>query len=90
MIQVQVRRQGGAAIMTIPADLLKLIHAEVGTVMRVDVVDGALVARPQECVPTQRYSLDELLQGVTPEMMAALADATAESREGVAVGRELP
>jgi antitoxin component of MazEF toxin-antitoxin module len=30
MITVNIRKQGGAAIMTIPADVLKMLNVEVG------------------------------------------------------------
>ena len=32
MITVNIRKQGGATIMTIPADVLKILNAEVGCV----------------------------------------------------------
>jgi antitoxin ChpS len=89
MNQVQVRKQGGAAIVTIPANLLKLIHAEVGTTMDLDVVDGALVARPRLPSTPRRYTLKELMQGVTPTIMESLAKETEWFREGDAVGREI-
>jgi antitoxin ChpS len=89
MNQVQVRKQGGAAIVTIPADLLKLIHAEVGTTMDLDVVDGALVARPRLPNTPRRYTLEELMRGVTPVMIESLAKDTEWFRESDAVGREI-
>jgi len=89
MNQVQVRKQGGAAIVTIPAHLLKLIHAEIGTTMDLDVVDGALVARPHLPAAPRRYTLEELMQGVIPDMLDDLAKDTEWFREGDAIGREI-
>lgn len=89
MITVNIRKQGGAAIMTIPADVLKVLNARVGTTLELDVSDGAFVARPVRTVQRKRYSLAELMRGVTPEMMTELNAETEWAREGDSVGREL-
>jgi antitoxin ChpS len=86
---VHIRRQGGAAIVTIPAHLLRSLHAAVGTPLDLQVENGVLTARPVVTPPRKRYSLKELLQGATPEAMAALRDETAWAREGGPVGREM-
>lgn len=46
MIIVNIRKQGGAAIMTIPANVLKLLDLEVGATLELQVVDGGFTARP--------------------------------------------
>ena len=89
MITVNIRKQGGAAIMTIPADVLRLLDLEVGTTLELRVVDGAFTARPTRPTGRRRYTLAELLHGVTPDVMAALQADTAWAREGEPVGREL-
>lgn len=89
MITVNIRKQGGAAIMTIPADVLKMLNAKVGTTLELDVSDGTFVARPARKVPRKRYSLAELMRGVTPEMMTGLNAETEWARDGDSVGREL-
>ena len=82
----KIRRQGGAAVMTIPPALLKLMQAGIGTDMALSVSEGELVAKP--VTPARkRYSLDELLVGA--DAMAELNAETAWAREGGAVGREL-
>lgn len=86
---VHIRRQGGAAIVTIPAHLLRSLHADVGTPLDLQVEHGVLTARPVLAHPRKRYRLKELLQGATPEAMAALQDETAWAREGAPVGREM-
>ncbi len=89
MITVNIRRQGGAAVMTIPADVLKLLDLDVGSTLELHISDGGFTARPVQPVVRERYTLAELLRGVTPAIMAELAADTAWAREGEPVGREL-
>lgn len=89
MITVNIRKQGGAAIITIPADVLKMLNVTVGAALELEVVNGAFTARPARPPVRKRYSLAELLRGVTPDDMAVLTAATAGAREGKPVGREL-
>jgi len=89
MAIVSVRRQGGAAVMTIPHDVLKTLDIEVGCKLEVAVEDGAFTARPRKKAARRRYSLRELLRGATPEAMRRLKEETALAREGEPVGREL-
>jgi antitoxin ChpS len=42
----KIRRQGGAAVITIPPALLKLLNLGVGAEVTLSVADGELVARP--------------------------------------------
>ncbi len=88
MITVNIRRQGGAAIMTIPAEVLKRLDLAIGTPLELQVADGAFTARPARPVGRRRYTLAELLRGATPAAMAALQVDTAWAREGDPVGRE--
>lgn len=83
----KIRRQGGAAVITLPPTLLKLLHLEVGAQLELNVVDGELIARPVVQPARKRYSLAELLEGA--EEMAELNEQTASAREGGPVGREL-
>lgn len=89
MITVSVRKQGGAAIMTIPVEVMKRLDVKTGSILRLDVTDGAFTARHACPTPRKRYTLEELLRGVTPEGMAELNADTEWAREGEAVGREL-
>jgi len=90
MINVNVRKQGGAAIITIPSDVLKLLGIKVGSALELNVDNGKLIARPTQIKNRKRYTLAELLQGVTPAKMKKLNDETKWAREGDSVGRELP
>ncbi|MEO8204190.1 MAG: AbrB/MazE/SpoVT family DNA-binding domain-containing protein [Betaproteobacteria bacterium] len=91
MITVSVRKQGGAAIMTIPSEVLKMLNVSVGGELQLQVVDGAFTARPaaRKSKPRKRYTLAELLQNVTPEKMTRLAAETEWARAGKPRGREL-
>ena len=89
MSTVKIRRQGGAAIMTIPADVIRTMGVGIGATLEVSVVDGALTARPQTKPTRRRYTLEKLLVGATPKIMRAIADETAWAHEGDAVGREI-
>lgn len=82
----RIRRQGGAAVVTIPPALLKLMGAEIGQQLALRVVDGELVARPEKA-SRKRYTLAELLRG--SENVARLNEETEWAREGEPVGREL-
>lgn len=82
----KIRRQGGAAVMTIPPALLKLMHVEVGAQVSLSVAEGELIARPINA-QRKRYSLAELLQGA--DAMAELNAETEWAREGTPVGREI-
>jgi antitoxin ChpS len=82
----KIRRQGGAAVVTIPPALLKLMDAGVGTEVSLSVTEGQLIASPIKRT-RKRYTLSELLKGT--EAMAGLTAETAWAREGGPVGREL-
>lgn len=88
---VNIRKQGGAAIITIPADVLKILNVEVGSTLELelDVANRTFTVRPTHPVTRKRYTLAELLRGVTPEDMAALNADTAWARAGDPVGREI-
>ncbi|MCO5162006.1 MAG: PbsX family transcriptional regulator [Mesorhizobium sp.] len=83
----KIRRQGGAAVVTIPPALLKLMDVEVGSQLSLSVADGELIARPVKG-SKKRYSLSELLEGA--EAMTEFNTRTEWAREGNSVGRELP
>ena len=88
MITVNIRKQGGAAIMTIPADVLKILNIDVGTELELDVTAKEFIARPVE-LKHRRYTLAELLHGTTPKTIKALNKKTKWARDGKSVGREL-
>lgn len=87
MITVHIRKQGGAAIITIPSDVLKILNVDIGATLELDVTSKEFIARPVHAA-RKRYSLNELLSGVTPKTMKALNKETKWARGGKAVGRE--
>ena len=89
MLSMPLRKQGGAAIVTIPPSVLKSLDLKIGAELQMDVRDGALVMVPAAPSKRKRYTLAQLLEGATPKAVKALNDDTSSSREGDAVGREL-
>jgi antitoxin ChpS len=89
MVAVDIRKQGGAAVITIPSAILKTLHLGVGERLELEIHDRGLMVRPISGMRKKRYSLDELLQGATPENMKTLNSETEWAREGEAVGLEL-
>ncbi len=89
MPSMPLRKQGGAAIVTIPPSVLKSLDLKIGTELQMDVREGALVMVPNKPSKRKRYTLAQLLVGATPKAVKALNADTAWSREGDAVGREL-
>ncbi len=87
MIAVNIRKQGGAAIITIPADLLKVLDVGVGSMLKLSQTKEGFMAEPLS--RKQRYKLSELLQGATPTNLKTLHKNTAWAREGESTGREL-
>lgn len=75
MITLNIRKQGGAAVITIPADVLKLLNIEVGDVLALDVKGKKLVISPIKELP-KRYSIAELMEGATQENLKALKEET--------------
>ena len=89
MITVNIRKQGSEAIITIPADVLKMLDVEVGAALELEVGQGVFTTRPVRAKSRKRYSLAELMRGVTQEDMDAINEETAWAREGEPMGREL-
>ena len=89
MLSMPLRKQGGAAIVTIPPSVLKSLDLKIGVDLQMDVRDGALVMVPVKPGRRNRYTLAQLLEGATPKTVKALNEETAWAREGDAVGREL-
>jgi len=89
MMTVHIRKQGGAAIITIPANILRTLNINVGTELELEVTAQQFVARPIRHTTRQHYTLSELLQGITKETMRTINKKTKWARIGKSVGREL-
>ena len=90
MTTVTVRKQGGAAIITIPAHILETLHIQVGAKLSLDVTKEGVLVKPitTHRRKRKRYTLAELLKGCTPKRMKALMKETEWYRDMPPVGRE--
>lgn len=84
-VTTKIRRQGGAAVVTIPPALLKLMGTEVGSELALEIENGNLVATPVRG-QKKRYSLAELLEG--SDEMAELNSLQTTWDEAPATGKE--
>ena len=82
----KIRKQGGAAVMTIPPALLRLMDVEIGAQVTLTVEDRTLIAKPA-APARKRYSLAELLKGA--EALEKLNADVTWARDGEPVGHEL-
>ncbi|WP_341525969.1 AbrB/MazE/SpoVT family DNA-binding domain-containing protein [Nostoc sp. UHCC 0302] len=76
-----VAKWGNSLAVRIPQNLAKEINLAEGSEVDISVVDGNLVVKPRE--RRKRYSLDELVKGITSENLHAEVDS------GLAVGKEV-
>lgn len=83
----KIRRQGGAAVMTIPPALLKMMNLDVGSQVTLSVDHGKLIAQPAVSSRKRRYTLAELLTG--SDEMKRLTAETAWAQDGGPVGKEI-
>ena len=89
MVSVHIRKQGGAAVITIPSVILKTLDLKVGSALELETKGDCLLAHPVSKKKHKRYSLKELLKGATPENITALNTETSWALEGNPVGKEL-
>jgi len=89
MITLNVRKQGGAAVITIPSDILELLDIQIGSKLGLDVNGKKLIIHPIKKEIPKRYSLTELLKDIQPEDIKALKKETKWFREGKSKGREI-
>jgi antitoxin MazE len=75
-----VAKWGNSLAVRIPQNLAKEIQLAEGAEIDLAVVDGTLVMKPRS---RKRYSLDELIKGITPENLHAEIDS------GIAIGNEV-
>lgn len=85
---VQIRKQGGAAIITLPPTVLKGLNSGVGDKLELDVIDGVLTAKIANLRLRKRYTLAELLEGVTPEFASEIRSSAQEWMDTPAIGQE--
>ena len=86
MATVTLRALGGSVVMSVPRQILSMLHLGAGSQVEVSVEAGRLVVEPKV---KPRYTLSELLAKCTEENMAS----TPEDKEWLdsrPVGKELP
>lgn len=88
MITVNIRKQGGAAIITVPANVLKLLDLGIGSTLEINVDQEGFTARPIK-ETHKRYTIAELLHGIKPAEMKAINKKVSWSGKGKSVGREM-
>jgi antitoxin MazE len=74
-----VNKWGNSLGVRIPQNVAAEIGLAVGTVVNVEVIDNKVIISPRQ----KKYQLDELLVGVTPELIGGEYDW------GAPVGREI-
>lgn len=65
------------------------MNLDIGSTLELEVSPEFFTARAALKAKRKRYSLKELLQGVTPNNMAKLNEKTKWARKGKPVGREI-
>lgn len=75
-----IAKWGNSLAVRIPQNLAKEIDLSEGSEVELVLVDGNLLIKPKL---RRRYSLDELIEGITPENLHHEIDA------GAAVGNEI-
>lgn len=70
MVQI-ITKWGNSLAIRIPQNLAKEINITEGSEVDFSVVDGSLVIKPKK---RKRYSLEELVNGITPENRHDLID----------------
>lgn len=85
-VTTKIRRQGGAAVVTIPPAVLKMMQLEIGDQLSLEMSDGELVVKPVKNVK-KRYKISELLEG--SELVSGLNADLAWAMDGEPVGHEI-
>jgi antitoxin ChpS len=85
-VTTKIRKQGGAAVVTIPPAVLKMMQLEIGDQLSLEMADGELVVKPVRNA-RKRYKLSELLEG--KDAMSRLNADLAWAMEGDPVGHEI-
>ncbi|MHB8370980.1 MAG: AbrB/MazE/SpoVT family DNA-binding domain-containing protein [Leptospirales bacterium] len=88
MMITRIRKQGGAAVVTLPVEVLRQLEAGIGEELIIVVSQNTVTMRRAHG-ERRRYSLKELLTNVTAQEMRTIGADTAWAREGEPVGREL-
>lgn len=86
MTTVALRALGGSVVMTVPKQILSMLHLGAGSQVNVSVDNGRLVVEPRV---KPRYTLAELLARCTTENMV-VNDEDRTWLDAKPVGKEVP
>ena len=75
-----VAKWGNSLAVRIPQNVAKELDLAEGIEIQISAIEGTVVIKPKN---RKRYSLDELVQGITPENIHGEIDS------GIAVGNEI-
>ena len=75
-----VAKWGNSLAVRIPQNVAKELDLAEGIEIQISAIEGTVVIKPKH---RKRYSLDELVQGITPENIHGEIDS------GIAVGNEI-
>jgi len=89
MITVNIRKQGGAAVMTIPADILRMLNVGIGAAVEIKPAEDGFLVRPVHGKPRRKCTVQELMRGVSREWSEGVHRETVWARESGPAGREL-
>lgn len=70
MTTATLKRVGGSTMLTIPRDILDMLHLSAGTAMDMTVEQGKLILQPAR----KRFKLDDLLAECEPEAPLSAED----------------
>lgn len=86
MATVALRALGGSVVMSVPKQILSMLHLGAGSQVEVNVEAGRLIVEPKV---KPRYLLSELLAKCTEDNMT-LTDEDQEWLDSKPVGKEVP
>jgi antitoxin ChpS len=86
MATVALRALGGSVVMSLPKQILSMLHLGVGSQVDINVEAGRLIVEPKV---KPKYILSDLLAKCTEENMALTADDQ-EWLKSNPVGKEVP
>ncbi|MBD2027306.1 AbrB/MazE/SpoVT family DNA-binding domain-containing protein [Leptolyngbya sp. FACHB-711] len=79
-MSASVAKWGNSLAVRIPQSLAKEINLSEGSEVDISIIDGCLVLKPKSL---KKYSLDELVEAITPENLHAEVDS------GIVMGNEI-